>query len=65
MKRTIANLCVLALLAIAWVRTNERSAGAAQITEPAARGNGISGKARCDSAYCIRRISCRPRHRTF
>ena len=44
MKRTIANICALALVAIAWVRTNERSADAAQTAEPSARGNGISGQ---------------------
>ena len=44
MKRTIANLCAVALLALAWVRSHERTVNAAQSTEPPARGNGISGQ---------------------
>jgi hypothetical protein len=43
MRRTIVNLCALALLAIAWVRTHERSADAAQTTDATPRANGVSG----------------------
>src|SRR5688500_17349341 len=53
MKRTIANVCAVALLAIAWIRTTERPAGAAQTVAPPARGSGTSGQGmmRCRVLY--------------
>src|SRR5688572_29933100 len=40
MKRTIVNTCLVALLTISWMRTNEQPARASQ----AGSGNGVSGQ---------------------
>jgi hypothetical protein len=46
MKRTIVNVCLLALLAISWMRTNERPARASQSTDNASGRVSGQGKMR-------------------